>query len=155
MEKVPYQKTKNGIISIMHKNQRARSIQRGHPEPTYTFKELKEWMLGQELFHTLYKEWEESGYKRQLAPSCDRNNQELGYSFDNITLKTLRQNQMTQTNFGQKEVIQYDDDMNEVARFDSATEAARITGNKQQNISSACLGKYRQKKVGGFHWKYS
>jgi hypothetical protein len=48
-------------------------------------------------------------------------------------------------------VVQYDLEMNEIARYYSVTEAAKITGISRQLIGCAANGKY--KTVGGFKWK--
>ena len=51
-----------------------------------------------------------------------------------------------------RRVIQYDKEMNEIARFDSLKAASAHIGIAQQNISAVCRG--RAKYCGGFLWKY-
>lgn len=51
-----------------------------------------------------------------------------------------------------RRVIQYDKEMNEIARFDSVKAASENIGIAQQNISAVCRG--RAKYCGGFLWKY-
>ena len=38
--------------------------------------------------------------------------------------------------------------------YNSLREAERITGIHNTNISACCLGKYRHKTAGGYHWKH-
>ena len=52
-----------------------------------------------------------------------------------------------------KEVAQYDISGNKVAVYCSASEAARINGCDQGNISNCCRG--RQKSAYGYIWKYN
>ena len=52
-----------------------------------------------------------------------------------------------------RKVIQYDLNMNELARYDSISEAAKALGKKKfSGISEVCSGK--QKTAGGFIWRY-
>lgn len=38
--------------------------------------------------------------------------------------------------------------------YESVRQAERVTGVQNTNISACCLGKYRHKTAGGYHWKY-
>lgn len=49
-------------------------------------------------------------------------------------------------------VVQYDADMNEIARFNSVPEAVIATDICESNIAQACTGK--RKTAGGFKWEY-
>ena len=51
-----------------------------------------------------------------------------------------------------KPVFQLDDMGNMIKRFSSLNEASRETGIQRSSISDALKG--RQKRAGGFHWKY-
>ena len=51
-----------------------------------------------------------------------------------------------------KKIIQYDLNMQEIARFPSIMEAQRVTGFANTNISKACKETYRT--VGGYYWRY-
>ena len=50
-------------------------------------------------------------------------------------------------------VIQYDSDHKEIARYPSASEAARNLGLQNSKISAVCNGK--RKTCGGYVWKYA
>ena len=52
-----------------------------------------------------------------------------------------------------KEIIQYDLNMNEIARYGSIREAQRKTGYNQSNISKCCRGLEHHKTLGGYIWK--
>lgn len=51
-----------------------------------------------------------------------------------------------------KPIIQYDKQMNVVAKYESLSEASRQTNINAQNISSVCLNK--NKSAGGYVWAY-
>lgn len=55
-------------------------------------------------------------------------------------------------NINSKITIQYDLQMNEIARFASVGEASRITGISNSNIARCCRNKL--KTAGGYIWKY-
>ena len=52
-----------------------------------------------------------------------------------------------------KPVIQYDQEMNEISRFESLTEAAKTTSINISGICGCCNGKYRAR--GGYIWRYA
>ena len=54
-----------------------------------------------------------------------------------------------------KEVIQYDLLGNEVARFESVREAARVTGLSDDHIAKCAAGVKYYHTHGGFKWKYN
>ena len=53
---------------------------------------------------------------------------------------------------GSKRIGQYDDDMNLIAEYDSATLAAKAVGSNRTSIRDCANGK--QKHAGGFIWRY-
>jgi hypothetical protein len=86
--------TKKGLVTTIYTNQGKSSVKRGHPAPTYTGKELYEWMDNQEVFHNLFTSWVDNGFEKDLTPSCDRLIDEEGYSLDNLRVVTWRDNYM-------------------------------------------------------------
>ena len=54
-----------------------------------------------------------------------------------------------------KEVIQYDLNMTEVARYGSVREAERKTNIKNTNIIAVCKNARGHKTAGGYIWKYA
>jgi len=154
-----YRKTKKGIINQIYNNQKFVSKKRKMEAPKYTLKELREFMLKQSEFHTIYKKWEESGYKKELVPSIDRLDDYKGYSFSNIRITTWAINKQKGHNdifngINTKQsntVVQYDLQMNKVSEYNSRNEAMRKTGIL--HISDVCNG--NRKTAGGYIWKYS
>ena len=53
---------------------------------------------------------------------------------------------------GNRRIGQYDDEMNLIAEYDSATVAAKAVGSNRTSIRNCANGK--QKHAGGFVWRY-
>lgn len=159
-ESMAYSRTIKGFSAKLYQNQVNRSKIRGHKPPTYSRKELTEYISTDEKFQKLYKEWVDSGYEKDLSPSFDRLDETKGYSFDNIQVVTWEFNNQKQhfaryshkvkTNLVHKRVTQLTLDGEYVNQFNSCAEAGRITGLSYKNISACTLGK--QKSTGGFLW---
>ncbi len=79
-------------IKYLYKKQRYRSIDRKHPPPEYSREEFLNFCLNSKKFQTIYKNWVESNYITDLAPSIDRLDDYKGYSFDNIQVVTWEEN---------------------------------------------------------------
>lgn len=82
-----------GLIAAIYSGQKQSSKARKHPPPAYSRDELTEWLYSKTSFNNLYDKWVESGFKRKLRPSCDRLDDNKGYSFDNIQVITMTENQ--------------------------------------------------------------
>jgi hypothetical protein len=155
-----YNHSKNGLIYRIYNHQKHVSKRRGHNMPLYNRDELKVWCFNQRLFHKLYSNWVLSGYKKLLVPSCDRINDSLGYSFDNIQLMTWGENKAKGesdrkngiNNKHSKAVIGIHIITEEKLEFHSTIEAYRCTGIPNSNISAVCKGK--RKSAGGYVWEY-
>jgi hypothetical protein len=153
-------KTKDGVILTIFCSQKLHSKARNHQPPTYTGKELRDWILAQPIFHELYDKWVGSGYSRWEKPSCDRIDDYKGYSFDNIRLITFRENNERGhsdrvcgiNNKMNRQVLRYDLNGNFIEEYYSTAQAGRGTGLPNTNIVKACRGKI--KSCGGFIWKY-
>ena len=87
-----WNKGRIGLTGKMLRGMKVRSEKRGHEPPTFTLEELREWIFSQPNFDTLYDNWVASEYDRTLIPSCDRLDDDLGYSFSNIRLVTWKEN---------------------------------------------------------------
>ena len=134
---------------------------RGHQPPTYTIDEIVNKYINNKKYIKLHKAWVASNYDRWLAPSLDRINNDLGYSFDNIELMTWEQNHANgdrdqklgklvcgNTHVG---VSQYTKEGVFIQSFISQHEASRATGVSNKRISDCLNG--RLKSTGGFLWK--
>lgn len=163
-----YRKTKLGLITSIYSHQKEHSLTRKHLPPTYTKKQLIEWILSRENFNNIFNNWTNSGHNKKLSPSIDRIDNNFGYSLDNIKLTTweenhrkarddMRNKKLVHSSFfhgGHKSVVQYDKEGNFIGEYISTMEAERKTGVSNSHISSCCLGRYGRKTTGGFIWKY-
>ena len=163
-----YKKTKSGLPARMYENQKTNSKRRRMSPPAYTIEELRKWLTEQTLFDILYENWKESGYVRTLVPSCDRIDDRLPYTLENIVLMTWAENKdkghkMTRStqvynptllNGGHSSVEKWSKDKKLLLDvYISQAEAARQNpGLYQANINMVCTGKL--KSSGGFFWKY-
>ena len=90
-----------------------------------------------------------------------KNGNKEDFSLDNLEWTTSKENSIHAVTTGllpptnEKEVIQYSDDMVELARYVSASAASRETGIKRCNICSVARGNTRAKRAGGFIWRYA
>lgn len=89
-----YRKTIDGVITLMYSHMKYACHKRGHPMPQFTKAWLEEWLLlkNTKTFTFLFSSWVLSGYKKDLKPSVDRKNPEIGYTKRNIRLMTWREN---------------------------------------------------------------
>lgn len=155
-----YYRTKKGLISSIYGGQKGSSKRRGHHLPTYSKKELEDWVYSQPLFHVLFDNWKRLDYQKEYRPSVDRKDDALGYTMSNIQLMTWRSNFKKSNKMirdgelinRQRVVIQYDLDDNFIKRHHSINSASREVNTSPGNIISACQG--IRKKAGGFTWVY-
>jgi hypothetical protein len=159
-----YWQTPYGRISYIRNSQKTSSKTRGHALPTYSQNELFDWAIDNNLF-ALCAAWEASGFNKDLAPSIDRKDVTLGYSFENIRLVTWKENNdaqyadrktckvITRQNRS-VEQLSMDGELIEVHK--SIAAAARATGAVRTNINCMCTGTNPAiKSVGGFLWRYA
>lgn len=163
-----YKRSKTGLPTRIFNNQKVNSKRRNMAAPSYSVKELREWLLKQKNFEVLYEAWRNSGFDRELVPSCDRIDDNLPYTLENITLTTgeknkqkahqmVRDNKLknpTLLNGGHRPVEKWTKDGSELLKtYPSQAEAVRQNPSiHQANIQKVCAGKI--KSTGGFHWKY-
>lgn len=81
----------------------------------------------------------------------------IKYDYDNAhrekQREAVKQNQLHAMEAIRKEVIQFDCHLKEIAKFDSISLAANLTGIAAQNISSVCNG--TRLTAGGYKWRFS
>jgi hypothetical protein len=155
-----YKRSKYGIVKRIYDGQIFTSKRRNYPKPNYTLEELKDWLFEQKLFHQLYDQWENSGYKKELKPSVDRKDDYKSYTFGNIQLMTFRKNLEKAhddvingiNNKQNKAVLQFTLKGIFIKEFYSIAEAGRMTSASAKHIGEVCSGK--RKTSGGFKWKY-
>jgi len=147
-----YIKTRNGLIAKIYGAQKYNSKRRGHIPPNYTKLELRVWVLSQPNFEQLYSDWVASDYDKMMIPSCDREDDDLPYTLDTLTLMTWEENDDKGRVAKKKYVIQYTLDDILIKKYSSQKEAENKSGVSRSNISKCCRGK--RKQAGGFKWKY-
>lgn len=173
--KTKYLHTTEGLIRKMYTAQRAKSKKRSHPAPNYTLTQLYEWCVKQPIFELLYQAWVNSGYETLKIPTCDRLDDYLPYSLDNLQLLTFEENSKKYYKDAVEgrntktctPVVCYDLQGNYIAEYHSLKSAARAFNTSHANIRNICLGKpilktnpdgstrtYVPKQLKGFTWKF-
>lgn len=149
-----YRNTPKGNLTNTYHKQIRRNADRGHGPLPYTLEEFHTWALAQPLFHELFNNYIDSGKDIDLAPSFDRNDNSKGYSFDNMTVMTWKENNDKDRHTHRAiKVEQWSKDRTTlIAIFDSAKEA-EDTGAHRSKICEVCKG--TRKSAGGFWWKYN
>jgi len=152
-----HRKTKIGLLTQIYGDQLKNSKKRGMNPPTYTLKEFQAFAISSASFNSLYKVWEDSDYISGLNPSCDRLNDYLPYTFDNIQFISWKDN----NNKSHKDIkagryiktvdraiVQFDSEGNLLKEWIKIAEAERRYNLK---LSYALKS---GKKAGGYSWKY-
>ena len=85
-------RTKDGLCTRIYASQLSSSRRRGHVKPSYSVDDLRAWMQSQNNFNSLYDNWVDSGYSKMITPSCDRLDDFMPYSLNNIRLVTWGDN---------------------------------------------------------------
>jgi len=153
------QRSLHGLPIAILSRQKYRSKQREHPMPNYSGEELREWMLQQEKYHTLHREWVASNYNKDKAPSVDRINDYLPYTIGNIQLMTWKENDLKhhsdrktgRNNKTNKAISQYSLNGDYIRTFHSIQEAGRTIKGNPSHISAAARGKHKHAR--GFKWR--
>lgn len=89
------------------------------------------------------------------------NGDKTDFSLVNLEWVTSKENSQHAVKTGllpitnEKEVIQYTEDMVEISRYISASEASRKTGIARGNICGVARGNTKAKTAGGFIWRYA
>lgn len=94
-----YEKTKNGFLMRAYRNMQSRveGIQ-WRKQHLYSGKEIisrevfYDWSKSSPDFHTLFDEWEKSGYQRRITPSVDRIDSSIGYAIANMRWVPFHEN---------------------------------------------------------------
>jgi len=143
-----YNRTKEGIVTKIYSHQKLRSDRRGHPHPTYSKEELRDWLFSQPLFHILYDNWKRLDYQTYYKPSVDRIDNDIGYTMANIQLMTWKENEKKEY----KPVTQMTLDGKIIKSFESVLEASRKTKVNSSSIYRCCYGE--QNCTAKNKWKF-
>lgn len=123
-----YRKTRKGHLTEIYGSQRRHSKNRGHKMPTYTKKELNLWIESQPNYEKVYQDWEFSGFEKMKSPSCDRLNESIGYSLDNIQLVSWGENKANAIKYSKTIKV----DLNKMR----CISVIKSTGNYRLNLAS-------------------
>jgi len=148
-------------LGRMYRNQKTNALKRGHNPPSYTYEEFKLWVLGQKNYAGIWRNYERSGYKRNLAPSIDRLDDYQSYAFGNIRLITCEENirqysEDQDSGANQKRstpVIRTNLKTREEKWFATQGYAGRQSDTHQANIHKCLSGE--RKTAGGYEWRYA
>lgn len=156
-----YTRTLIGKITQIYNCQLSSSKDRKHSKPSYTKKELINWLL-KNGFENLFNQWVASDYKKHLSPSVDRLDDFKGYSFDNIRLVTWdknrdkiydQRNSCTRITKQNRQVSQFTMEGDFIKSYPSIAFAARETNIQRTNINAVCTGRVPQ--AGGYFWQHT
>ena len=136
-------------------------------ELSFTRNQFNDWILSnyKEKILSLLQNYKDSNYNKNLCPSIDRIDDYRDYTFDNMQLLTWEENNdkgraskknkeqcgTMAKNYWSKPILQYDSNMNFIAKFASTREAGRILGYDNSGIARACR---LHKLYKGYRWEY-
>ncbi len=155
-----------GLTANIYSSQVRASSKHKFKTPNYTSKELRIWLFTDPVFYILFEQWRESGYEKDLRPSVDRIDDNIGYTMDNIQLMTwgsnnekgsqsIRDKSITHNgllNGGHREVKMFGLDGTFICDFISVSQCSRVTGINHQSISRVCRGE--RNKTKGYRFEY-
>lgn len=160
------------VVKRIYATQLLNSAKRGHNPPTYTEKELLDWVLKQPNWNTLYADWKANKYSKATKPSVDRIDLNKPYTMDNIQLVTWKVNQQNHADDAYsghetarlRAVKAYNKDGTLYKEYYSMALAVRELGASYYGIATVANGKplidskgntYMPKTHKGFIWKYA
>ncbi len=157
-----FRHSKEGLTSMIYGDQCSSAKHRGYNSPTYSSKELREWLFSQKKFHLIYDNWKRLDFQKDYRPSVDRKDDYISYTISNIQLMTWKQNREKgnldrkegRNNKSNKSVLQFTKDGNFVKEYYSAKEASRQTEIMPQTITHCCNKDKHRKTAGGYVWEW-
>ena len=141
------------LVGTIYANQKSTSKQRNHSSPSYTQKELYDWITFQPNFYELWSFWIGSNYQSNLKPSVDRIDETKGYSLNNIVLTTWAKNRAKTRLLDKcKPVASFHKDGSLIETYVSLAEASKNVGRCKSDIMKAANG--QRKTCAGHMWKW-
>lgn len=154
-----YEKTKKGFLMRLYRNIKSR-ITGVQKEKFYLYEGkaildkqvFYEWALNNGEFHRLFKEYEDSGYDRRLAPSVDRLKSEFGYELSNMEFVTHSVNSSRgASSVKKKKRVAAFKDGKFIEEFESLTACSKYIETSVGHISYVISGKL--KHIKGYTFK--
>lgn len=154
-----YRRSEHGRIVEIYNKQKNKSKKKGWDGPLYSFEELKDWVLSNDNWRSIYNIWVESGYDVNKTPSVDRIDDYDIYKFGNIRLVTWEQNNRKankdrkngNNNKVNKAVLMYSKDGEYIREFHSLAAASRFAGVYYSRISASIK---RGGTSAGYVWEF-
>jgi len=159
---IAHHRTKLGLLKDMYHDQSTRSKKYYYKIVDYTRTEFIDCYINSDDYNNLFKQWELSGYKKDLIPSIDRINSKLGYSLNNTQFMTWKDNKLKNYkemkncdvhNPRYSKVKQYDLKGNYINEYNSIAHASRDNDIYYTSISCVCNG--TKKTAGAYIWCFS
>jgi len=154
LDNIVIPKTKQKLTSATYGSQRASSLHRFHPMPSYTLDGMRSWLEQQPHYTQLVKEWIISNYDKSKTPSIDRIDSKKPYTLDNIQLMTwdenLKKGRLENGELRSLPILQYDLKGVFIKKHKSSINASFSTGIKGSNILRVANG--YGKVAGGYLW---
>lgn len=151
-----FRRTPKGVLTTLYSKMKERNTKKGFGFLPFTLDDLHSRYLTDDTFLRLFCEWEESGYQKNLKPSFDRVNPTVGYSMENIEIKTWGENRRKadweKSFIYTTPVVMFDKNGIKIREFGSTKEASIVTGIRQSGITACCQGKYKHTK--GYVFRY-
>ena len=152
-------RTKEGKLKQIYKNQIKTSKVRKHEPPAYTKQEFIDKYINDLDYLLLHSNWVKSSYDTILSPSFDRIDDYKPYVFDNLQLMTWQENYKKahldrkegRNNKHSKAVVGTCIKTGERIEFHSMMEAKR-SGFCRGGVWSCCNGERNKHK--GYKWSY-
>ncbi len=151
-----FRKTPKGVLTNLYSKMGERNRKKGFGDLPFTLKELHDRYLRDTAYLKLFESWEASGFEKEKKPSFDRTNPTIGYSFQNMELKTWGENRAKadweKSFVYTTPVVMCDKNGVEIREFGSTKEASKMTGIPQSGITACCQGLYKQ--THGYIFRY-
>jgi len=158
-------KTLKNYYTQVYSSARYKSKRRGEPYPSFTKQELIQWLIGMGV-QSMWIEYVESGYDKNLKPSIDRLDDYGAYEFSNMRLVTWRDNLISGVN-GKKHHKNSTNEQNKKAvilhtgsehdiptlRFESLIDCADWLKVHKVSVSRVLTGK--RKTIKGYKLSYA
>ena len=155
-----FKRTKRGLLLKIYSTQKRSSVERKIVQPLYSKEDFVNEFINDIKFINLYNSWVENNYNRWSTPSFDRIDDYKPYSFNNIELKTWKENSdkaAADRRYGTSTsgarniaVTKLTLDGEVICKYISIGQAARECGLNSGNILKAVRGK--QQTTGGYRW---
>lgn len=152
-----YTKTEFGFLNKLYFAMASRNREKGFGELPFSIHEFTKKYINHYSFVHLFEDYKNSGFDRNLAPSIDRINPNLGYFYENMQFVTTQENTEKATKefklVKSRPISMYDYKTKElIMKFDCVKDAVEYTGLHQGNISKVLNGD--RNKAGNYYFKY-